>query len=77
MQENVYTFGVNISCIRTADWNEFVKSLQLSYQAICKLIIKPHNKQLQGDLLAQLVEHCTGISEVKVRIPIQAFLVTA
>ena len=37
-------------------------------------IIDPHNDLLPGGLLALLVEHCTGIAEVRVRFPIQAFL---
>ena len=41
-------------------------------KAICT-----HNDQLPVGLIAQLVEHCTGITEVWVQIPIQAFPVTA
>ena len=36
-----------------------------------------YNNQLPVGLVAQLVEHCTGIAEARVRIPVQAFLVTA
>ena len=37
------------------------------------LIINPHNYQLPVGPIAQLVEHCTGIAEVQVQIPVQAF----
>ena len=40
-----------------------------------------HNHQLQHlrsvGLIAQLVDHCTGIAETGVQIPVQAFLPTA
>ena len=36
-----------------------------------------HSDQLPVGLLAQLVEHCTGIAEGWVRIPVQAFLAAA
>ena len=41
------------------------------------LIIHPINKLLPVGLIAQLVEHCNGIAEVRVRIPVQAFLAAA
>ena len=41
------------------------------------LKIDPHNDQLPVGLIAQLVEHCTSIAEVGVRIPVQAFLIVA
>ena len=34
-----------------------------------KIIIDPHNNQLLVGLIAQRVEHCTGIAEVRVRVP--------
>ena len=37
-------------------------------------MVDPHVDQLPVDLRAQLMEHCTGIAEVRVRIPVQAFL---
>ena len=33
--------------------------------------IDPHNDLFLVDLIAQLEEHCTGIAEVKVGIPVQ------
>ena len=33
------------------------------------LIIDPHNDQLPVGLIAQLVECCTGIAEVRVQVP--------
>ena len=39
---------------------------------ILGLIIDPQNDRLPVGLIAQLVEHCTGIAEVRVRIPVQA-----
>ena len=44
------------------------------YLHIYGLTRNPHNYQLPVSLVAQLAEHCTGIAEVRVRIPIQAFL---
>ena len=40
-------------------------------------MIDPQNDQLPVGLIAQLVEHCTGIAEVKVRIPIQEWIFQA
>ena len=42
------------------------------YVHLYGLIIDPHNDQLPIGLLAQLVGHCTGIAEVRGRIPVQA-----
>ena len=36
------------------------------YLNIYGLIIDPHNNQLVVSLIAQLLEHCTGIAEVRV-----------
>ena len=41
------------------------------------IVINPHNDLLPIGLTAQLGEHCTGIAEVRVRIPVQAFLAAA
>ena len=38
------------------------------------LIIDPHNHNLPFGLIGQLVEHCTGVAEVRVRVPISAGL---
>ena len=35
-------------------------------------IINPHNDVLPVSLIAELMEHCTGIAEARVRIPVQA-----
>ena len=37
-----------------------------TYLPIYGLIIDPHNDQLSVGVIAQLVEHCTGIAEVRV-----------
>ena len=50
--------------------------VDLSISIIYGPIIEPHDNQLLVGLIAQLVEHCTGIAEVRVRIPVQALLVT-
>lgn len=42
-----------------------------------RLTRDPHNDQIPVGLTAQLVEHCTGIAEVRVQIPGQAFLAAA
>ena len=36
-------------------------------------MIDPHDGQFPIGLIAQLVEHCTGIGEVTVRVPAQAW----
>ena len=41
------------------------------------IVINPHNDLLPIGLTAQLGEHWTGIAEVRVRIPVQAFLAAA
>ena len=47
---------------------------QLSYQAtIYGLLIDPRKDQLPIRLIAQLVGHCTGIAEVRVRVPFRPF----
>ena len=48
-------------------------SFIIIYVPIYRLIIDPHNHLLPVGLIVQLVEHCTGILEVKVRIPVQAW----
>ena len=35
------------------------------------LSLDPHNDQLPVTLIAQLVEHCTGIAQVRARVPFQ------
>lgn len=46
-----------------------------------EVIVDPPNDQLQVCVTAQLIEHCTGISEVKLRVSFeltfQAFLSAA
>ena len=37
-------------------------------------MIDPRNDLLPVGLIAQLVEHCTGIVEVRVGIPMQAWI---
>ena len=54
----------------------FVVFLCRSILIIYQLIINPHNNQLPVGLIAQMVEHCTGIAEVSVSVPNQAFLTT-
>ena len=46
----------------------------LSSSPHLRLIVDPHNDLLLVGLTAQLVEHDTGIAEVRVRAPVQAFL---
>ena len=49
----------------------------LQYLYFYGLIIEPRHNQLPVGLVAQLVEHCTTIEEVRVQIPVQAFLAVA
>ena len=37
----------------------------------------PHNNLLPVGKIAQLVDHCTGLTEVRIQIPFQAFLPAA
>ena len=39
-------------------------------------VINLHNHQLSLGLIGELVEHCNGIAEFRVQIPVQAFLAT-
>ena len=57
-------------------WNKLTQRFNLTFNisTIYGLIIDSHNDQLPVGLIAQLLEHCTGIAEVSVRCPIQAFL---
>lgn len=41
------------------------------YLHIYRLICDPHNDLFPVDLIAQLLEHCTVIAEVRVRIIVQ------
>ena len=41
------------------------------------ILVHEFPDQLPVGLIAQLVEHCTGIAEVRVQIPGQAFLAAA
>ena len=49
-------------------------SIRIAYYTLCTDLhhtgvkMHPHNDQLPVDLIAQLVEHCTGVTEVKFRI---------
>ena len=39
---------------------------------IYKLSVDPHNHQLPVSLRGQLVEHCIGITEVRVQVPFKS-----
>ena len=45
------------------------------------VIVDPHNDHLQVGVITQVIEHCTGIAEVGLRVPFelifQAFLSAA
>ena len=47
------------------------------YLHIYELRIAPHNDLLLVGLIAQLEEHCTGIAEVKLGIPVQVWIFLA
>ena len=56
--------------------------MKRSVSIIYGFIIDPHNDQLLVGAIDKLVEHCSGIAEVRVPIPLeawifQAFLATA
>ena len=44
-------------------------NIRISTPYIHELIIVSHNYQLSVGPIAQLVEHCTAIAEVRVRVP--------
>ena len=56
--------------------HEFLVPINITYKdthppsthlsLIYALIIDPHNNQLPASMIAQLVEHCTSIAEVRV-----------
>ena len=60
MQENIWKF-IYLNC---GEWNESMIDLR-SYS---------QNGQLPVGLIAQLVEHCTGIAEVMGSNPVQALI---
>lgn len=64
---------INIKIVSICSSNE--SSLIWSYiSTIYRLIIEPHNYQLPGGLIAQLVEHCIVIKDVRVQVPLGPFL---
>ena len=56
---------------RAVDGNTgiFPACIIILYLHIFGLIVDPHNDLLPVGVVAQLVEHCTAIAEVRVRIP--------
>ena len=46
-----------------------------SYAAVAKELTKldPHNNQLSVGLIAQVVEQCTLVAEVRVQVPFRPF----
>jgi len=55
------------------NWNAYCISLiKMDISTFYWLIIDSHNGQLPGGLLAQLVELCTGIAEVRVCVLIRS-----
>ena len=51
-----------------------ISLIETHTSTIYGLIIDPHNNQLPVGLIAQLVEHCTGIAEVRVLVPFRSFI---
>jgi len=51
--------------------------MNIIYLHIYGRIIDPHNNQLLVGLLVQLAKHCTGITETRVRIPVQTWIFQA
>ena len=50
-------------------WSLSVSMKQIDSLHILRTFLDPHNDHLPVGLIAQLVEHCTGIAEVRDRIP--------
>ena len=75
-----------VQCSRMR-WSKFIHSdahfkyknscIIIIYLYIYGLIIDPHDDQLPVGLIAQLVEHCIDNAEVRVRIPVQAWIFQA
>ena len=62
------------TCINRSVFQMYTENswIIIIYPNISGLIIGPHNDLLPVCLMAQLVQHCTGIAEVRVRILVQA-----
>ena len=41
-----------------------------------EVMVEPHNDQLQVRMIAQLIEQCTGIAEVGLRVPFELIFQT-
>ena len=52
----------------------FLHSTSISSPVWVYLFTNSHNDQLPVALIAQLVEHCTGITEAMGSIPVQAWI---
>ena len=67
-----------IKFIRSNQHFKYMKnSCIIIYLYIYGLITDSHNDQLLVGPIAQLVERCTGTADVRVRVPVQAFLAVA
>ena len=53
-------FAVILSCMSSSEWK---------ISTIYGLIIDPHNNKSPVGLLAQVIEHCTCMAQVRIRVP--------
>ena len=58
---------INIEIVSIRSSNE-ISLIKTHVSSIYGLIRDPHNDQLPVGVTAQLVEHCTGIAEVRARV---------
>ena len=77
-EDKVYThrlwYIINIKIIVSIRSSNKISLIWLHTFTIYGLIIDPHDVQLLVGLIAQMLEHCAGIPEVRVGVPFQAWI---
>ena len=64
-------FHIHVFICSSDIWLSYIHSRLFTTS---RVYVEPNDNQLQVDLLAQLVEHCTGIAEVMGSNPVQAWI---
>ena len=64
-------FHIHVFICSSDIWLSYIHSRLFTTS---RVYLEPNDNQLQVDLLAQLVEHCTGIAEVMGSNPVQAWI---
>ena len=74
MQYQKYSFQTTVLIHEIHALTCMYRSIPIIYG----FIFDPHDNQFPvGLVIAQLIEHCTSIAEVRVQIPVQAIFATA